>query len=215
MNRMALVIAAALAAGPAGAALPIFAAQCPGGLNVDADRTGAVYINGDRAAVKKFSEDGYEARGRGVAISIGVERGGPPSVMYTARHGAHGLCRVTAFTAGSAPQPHDQRPTHAERAGQGHFDATGTVPCAQHRGQPMGQCQFGVARDPGGSASLAITRPDGLKRVIFFERGRAVSADLSQADGSVTFRATKRGDLFLIQAGNERYEIPEAAVFGG
>jgi len=102
MKRLALVIAATLVAGPAG----------------------AVYINGSRAAVKNFSEDAYEARGRDVAISIGVER-----------------------------------------AGQDHFDTT--------------------------------------------------SADLTQAGGNMTFRPTKRGDLFLIQAGSERYEIPEAAVFGG
>ena len=50
---------------------------------------------------------------------------------------------------------------------------------------------------------------------IFFKRGKAVSADLSQADGSQRFRATKRGDLYLIQAGHERYEIVEALVYGG
>jgi hypothetical protein len=27
--------------------------------------------------------------------------------------------------------------------------------------------------------------------------------------------AAKRGDLYLIEAGNERYEIPEAMVLGG
>jgi hypothetical protein len=31
----------------------------------------------------------------------------------------------------------------------------------------------------------------------------------------MTFRSTKEADLFNIQAGRERYEIPEAAVFGG
>jgi hypothetical protein len=29
------------------------------------------------------------------------------------------------------------------------------------------------------------------------------------------FRATKRADLYKIDAGNERYEIPEAVIFGG
>jgi hypothetical protein len=42
-----------------------------------------------------------------------------------------------------------------------------------------------------------------------------LGADLAQADGNTTFCATKRGGLYLIQAGNERYEIHEAAVFGG
>ena len=102
-----------------------------------------------------------------------------------------------------------------ERAGQGRFDATGNLPCAQAKGQPMGQCAFGVARAGGGTAAVVVTQPDGRKRMIYFDKGRATGADLSQADGSVEFRATKEADLYKIQAGNERYEIPEAVVFGG
>jgi hypothetical protein len=107
------------------------------------------------------------------------------------------------------------RPSSSERAGQGIYDATGNVPCAQYKGQPMSQCSFGVARDGNGSATVAVTRLDGRKRFIFFTNGKAVGADLSQADGNMTFRATKEGDLYIIQAGNERYEISEAVIFGG
>lgn len=107
------------------------------------------------------------------------------------------------------------RASHAERAGLGQFDATGQIPCAQAKGQPMMQCVFGVARDPGGNASVRVTLPDGRSRFILFENGKAVSADLSQADGDMSFKASKESDLFKIQAGDERYEIPEAAVFGG
>jgi len=102
-----------------------------------------------------------------------------------------------------------------ERAGAGQFDATGKIPCAQAKGQPMGQCDFGVARGGGGTATVAVTLPDGRKRAIFFEKGKPTGADLSQADGNMTFRATKAADLYKIDAGNERYEIPEAVVFGG
>lgn len=101
------------------------------------------------------------------------------------------------------------------RAGEGKFKATGKIPCAQNRGQPMGQCDFGVARAGGGTAALVVTLPDGRKRMIFFEKGKATGADLSQADGNTTFHATKQSDLNLIEAGNERYEVPDAAVFGG
>jgi hypothetical protein len=79
----------------------------------------------------------------------------------------------------------------------------------------MVQCDFGVARAGGGTAAVSVTRPDGRKRVIFFKAGKAVAADLSQADGNMSFSATKEADLFLIRAGNERYEIPEAVIFGG
>jgi hypothetical protein len=117
-----------------------------------------------------------------------------------------GATAPAAAAAGASP---------AERAGMGKFDATGNIPCAQAKGQPMGQCAFGVARGGAGTAALVVTRTDGRKRTIFFDKGKATGADLSQADGNMEFRATKEADLYRIQAGNERYEIPEAAIFGG
>jgi hypothetical protein len=101
------------------------------------------------------------------------------------------------------------------RASEGRFDATGKIPCAQSKGQPMGQCDFGVARAGGGTATVVVTLPDGRKRTLFFEKGKATGADLSQAAGDMTFSATKEADLYRIQAGKERYEMPEAVVFGG
>lgn len=93
--------------------------------------------------------------------------------------------------------------------------ATGRIPCAQAVGQPMGQCDFAVERAGGGSATVTVTLPDGRKRVLFFEKGKATGADLSQADGNLRFSATKEADLYMIRAGNERYEIPEAVIYGG
>jgi len=103
----------------------------------------------------------------------------------------------------------------AVRAGQGDFDATGKIPCAQAKGQPIGQCSFGVARDGGGTATVSVNLPDGRKRAIFFENGKPTGADLSQADGNMDFSYTKEADLYMIKAGNERYEIPEAVIYGG
>ena len=31
----------------------------------------------------------------------------------------------------------------------------------------------------------------------------------------MSFSAAKEADLYLIRAGNERYEIPEAVIYGG
>jgi len=103
----------------------------------------------------------------------------------------------------------------ALRAGQGRFDATGTLPCAQSRGQPMAPCEFGVARAGGGYATVVVTRPDGRKRAIFFQMGEATGADTSQADGYPPFHATRKADLQLIRIGGERYEIVDAIVLGG
>lgn len=79
-------------------------------------------------------------------------------------------------------------------------------------GPTMGQCDFGVARSGGGTAAVAITRPDGRQHVIFFKAGKAVGANLSQADGDMGFGATQEADLHMIRA---RYEIPEAVINGG
>jgi uncharacterized protein YraI len=105
--------------------------------------------------------------------------------------------------------------TSALRAGQGQFDATGKIPCAQYTGQPMGQCDFGVARGGGGDATVVVTRPDGTTRALFFARGAFLSADTSQADGYPPAGATRQGDLNLISVGEERYEIPDAVILGG
>lgn len=103
----------------------------------------------------------------------------------------------------------------ALRAGQGRFDATGTLPCAFAAGQPMGQCEFGVARAGGGYATVVIKRPNGYARAIFFRMGRPIGADVAQSEGRRDFGATKDGDLHRIRIGPERYEIPDAVILGG
>ena len=104
--------------------------------------------------------------------------------------------------------------TSALRAGQGKFDATGKIPCAQSVGQPMMQCEFGVARAGGGYATVVIKKPDGRTRAIFFRMGKPIGADTSEADPG-KFSARREGDLNFIRIGNERYEIPDAVILGG
>jgi hypothetical protein len=50
--------------------------------------------------------------------------------------------------------------------------------------------------------------------VIFFEKGRVIGYDKSQAD-SGEFKAKREADLNIIHIGEERYEIPDAVVLGG
>jgi len=100
------------------------------------------------------------------------------------------------------------------RAGRGDFDATGKLPCAQHAGQPMTQCEFGVARAGGGYATVVVSKPDGVKRAIFYRMGIAIGADTSEADPG-EFSAARENDLYFIRVGHERYEIPDAVVLGG
>ena len=102
----------------------------------------------------------------------------------------------------------------AARAGRGEFDATGPLACAQALGQPMGQCDFGVARGGGGAATVVVTRPDGRPRAIYFANGVAIGADTSEADPGA-FSAEREGDLTRVRIGDERYEIIDAIVLGG
>jgi heat shock protein HslJ len=104
---------------------------------------------------------------------------------------------------------------YALRAGQGRFDATGSVPCARYAGQPMTTCDFGAARAGGGYTTVVVRRPDGRTRAIFFRMGRPIGADTSQADGTPPIRAARKSDLHLIRIGTERYEIPDAVVLAG
>jgi hypothetical protein len=94
------------------------------------------------------------------------------------------------------------------------FHATGNIPCSMGNGQPTGSCPFGVVRKGNGTADVTVKKPDGRSRVIFFKNGKAIGADISQADPG-KFSASKEGDLSIIRIGKERYEIPDAVIFGG
>jgi hypothetical protein len=94
------------------------------------------------------------------------------------------------------------------------YHATGNIPCYMGGGQPTSSCPFGVKREGNGSGVVTVTKPDGRTRAIFFDNGRATGADTSQADPG-KFSASKQGDLNIIHIGQERYEIPDAVIFGG
>jgi hypothetical protein len=212
MKRFVFAVCTSLVTAVSGASVPVFVANCPGDINVDSGRTGVVYIDSKKASVKKFNDNFYEAKVGKTVISISANGDAKPEISYN-KGRANGICTVTGFEAAKNAAPIGK--SASEKAGLGQFDASGQIPCAQRKGQPMGQCQFKVARGSNGSAAVIVTRPDGRTRAIFFENGKATSADLSQADGNMNFRARKDVDLFKIQAGDERYEIPEAVVFGG
>ncbi|MFP2769579.1 hypothetical protein [Oceanisphaera sp. KMM 10153] len=214
MNIRIVSAVMALCAFGAQANPPVFSAQCPLELNVNTTPNGEVYLNGKQARVTQFSEDFYEATQGDFSVSIMMADDGSPSVSYTGPNRANGACQVQPSTGTPAP---GEPPvvSSAERAGLDQFDANGMLLCSQAAAQPMTQCPFQVARAPGGNATVVVTLPDGRTRAIFFENGVPLSADLSQADGNMTFSASKNGDLHTIKAGNERYEIPDAVVVGG
>jgi hypothetical protein len=71
-----------------------------------------------------------------------------------------------------------------------------------------------VTREGNGSAIVTVTKPDGRTRAVFFENGEAIGADVSEADPG-EFSTSREADLTTVRIGNERYEIPDAVIFGG
>ena len=105
-------------------------------------------------------------------------------------------------------------PSHDAKVPGTDFHARGDVPCSTGKGQPTDSCAFGVKREGNGSAMVTVSKADGSQRVIFFENGRAIGYDQSEAD-SGEFKANKEADLNIIHIGKERYEIPDAVISGG
>lgn len=101
------------------------------------------------------------------------------------------------------------------RAGQGVFDAIGTLSCAFAQGDALQDCDYGLARDGAHSVVVVVFRPDGGKRVLFFADGGFAYADTSEADGPAAASGTLADDRFVVTLGSERYEIAREAVFPG
>lgn len=188
------------ATGSADADVPRFTAECAPGLDVDTMTTGKVQIIGREAEIIRRPDGQISANSGGVWIDITPQNGvEPPRVSYTAGDKSVGECRVVAFDAADTATG---------------YHATTEIPCSMGGGAPAGSCPAGVKRRGVGSAMVTVTKPDGRTRTIFFENGRATGYDQSQADTS-EFRISRDGDLNVIHIGRERYEIPDALVFGG
>ena len=95
----------------------------------------------------------------------------------------------------------------------GNFQATGSILCSMGDGMSR-QCDFGVVRRGNGDADVHVTKSDGSTQVIYFQGGKAIGYDRSQANQG-SFNVTKVDDLYIVRIGKERYEIPEAVIYGG
>ncbi|GAA4326456.1 hypothetical protein GCM10023115_38930 [Pontixanthobacter gangjinensis] len=94
------------------------------------------------------------------------------------------------------------------------FNATGKVPCLISRDGQQENCDFGVIRKANLGSEVHIRKPDGRKRIIFFENGEAAGYDRSEADPG-ELKSSKQGDLYIIRIGEELYKIPGVVIFGG
>lgn len=99
------------------------------------------------------------------------------------------------------------------------YNATAMVPCGFDGAAPTATCDAGVKRNwaDDGTNLVEITKPDGMKRAIFFKGTEPYSADSAQADGSAgwDFKTTREGDRVTISFGPETYVIFDALIEGG
>ena len=99
----------------------------------------------------------------------------------------------------------------APRAGQGKFEANGNMFCVRVLGQPMTQCEFGIARAGGGYTTVLMTKPHRRTRAIFLRMGKAIGADASESERNFgKFSAADEDDRNLSWVDSERDEIAGA-----
>lgn len=94
MKRVLSIIALVSLAGVANAEIPMVNATCPGNLEVHADEGGPLFINGKEAKLKKIDDNYFEAKGSGVTVSLSLSPDGTPSISYTGKGGANGMCEI-------------------------------------------------------------------------------------------------------------------------
>jgi len=99
------------------------------------------------------------------------------------------------------------------------YHATAKVPCGFAGAEPTSNCPAGVKRKWGedGTILVEVTKPDGMKRAIFFRGTTPYGADSAEADGSAgwSFEVSRRNDESVIRYGPETYIIVDAFVVGG
>ena len=97
MKRAILVLAATGLGGAAQAAIPQMNATCPGGIGLDADDGGYVYINGTEAKLT-MNEGAFDATLGSTTVMVFMNPDGSVMVLYTEAGGANGTCAAEVFS---------------------------------------------------------------------------------------------------------------------
>lgn len=174
---------ASLFAIDAHAALPLVNATCPGNLSVHSDEGGPVYVNGREATLKRFNDNYFEARdtATGTVISISINPDGTPSVSYTGKSRANGVCQLAsaAAPAGAAATNATAAPTAAA--------ARETHPVAEKA------CLASVARQVGvASSKLAVISAEAA------EAGISVRVNVPGADAPWACMSDPKGKVWNV-----------------
>lgn len=98
-------------------------------------------------------------------------------------------------------------------AKDGHFAAAGNVRCAQEVGEALGPCTAEVSRATG-SAAVVVTFGNGFSRMLSFSDGAFLRGNTTMSGTGKDTEWTLSDGLFEIRVDDQRFEIPEALVFG-
>jgi hypothetical protein len=109
---------AAFAVGSAAQAdMPVFSAQCPTGIMVNADPAGNVTVNGTPASVRMYNANYFEASAGGITFPISTEADGSNLMVgFNPPGSAGGYCTILSLSSSSTPPD-----TTAGAGGPDHF----------------------------------------------------------------------------------------------
>lgn len=100
-----------------------------------------------------------------------------------------------------------------DRARKGDFDAVGQIPCAQEVGEVLGVCAAAVARDSR-AATVVVAFGNGFKRRLTFTDGAFVKGDATMSGVGTDTDWRLEDGVHWIRVDDQRFEIPDALVFG-
>jgi hypothetical protein len=101
----------------------------------------------------------------------------------------------------------------AKRARSADFDARGEARCAQEAGQSLETCAVAIAR-AAGSAAVVVTFPNGFARTLTFEDRQFLRGSATMSGVGTDTDWSLSSGVFSIRVDDQRFELPEALVFG-
>ena len=124
---------------------------------------------------------------------------------------APGVATHLPAAVGEMPVPQAATPPEPQLLGPA-YDTTGGLTCVDGIDGPNATCSYGAVHEGSGNGYVQITEPGFGGRTITFENGVPVYFDQSQADGDISMDVERLGDIWSLQIGTRRFEVP-AALF--
>ena len=99
------------------------------------------------------------------------------------------------------------------RAKSGDFDRAGVVGCSQEAGQTLGTCEAVIAGATDG-AVVVVTFPNGFSRMLMFEDGAFLRGNATMSGVGTDTEWSISDGIYRVRVDDQRFEIPEALVWG-